>query len=159
MHESQFETPELDATALFRHLLATLAHRFAVAVRDAPAGFADYLPCPGARSPGQILAHLNVLIEWSTYIVQGSTERPQEAVLVWDQGVRRFFALLKALDEAVQSADTGTFPIEKLLQGPLADALTHIGQLTMLRRMASSPVQAESYFRASVRAGNFDFEA
>ncbi|MCW5965118.1 MAG: hypothetical protein KIT83_13850 [Bryobacterales bacterium] len=152
MQQSRMEPVHPEAIALFRHAIATLAYRFAVAVRDSPNGFADYTPCPGGRSPGQILAHLNVLIEWSTNVVEGSSDRPKEALLVWDQAVRRFVALLNAFDATVATA-ARPFPAEKLLQGPLADALTHVGQLTMLRRMASSPVHAESYFRAEIQAG------
>lgn len=158
MQQTRTEALHPEAIALFRHAIATLGHRFAVAVREAPNGFADYSPCPGGRSPGQILAHLNVLIEWSTKVVEGSSERPQEALLVWDQAIRRFVGLLKGFDDAVVSAATQPFPAEKLLQGPLADALTHVGQLTMLRRMASSPVHAESYFRADIQAGNIPLD-
>ena len=149
------EIPGAEAIALFRHLIATLGHRFSVAVQEAPPGFADYVACPGARTPGQILAHIHVLVEWSTNVVHGGGERPQEAALVWDQAVRRFYQLLKAFDEAVVDAEGKAFPIEKLLQGPLADALTHVGQLTMLRRMAGAPVQTDSYFRATIAAGQF----
>jgi len=144
-----------EAIALFRHAIATLGHRFSVAVKDAPAGFADYTACPGARTPGQILAHMNVLVEWSTKVVTASSERPAEASLVWDQALHRFFTLLKAFDDAVVASNGSAIPIEKLLQGPLSDALTHVGQITMLRRMASSPVHAESYFRADIQPGKF----
>lgn len=144
-----------DGIALFRHLIATLGHRFAIAAKDAPAGFADYVGCPGARTPGQLLAHINVLLEFSTNVVKGSSERPAEASLVWDQAVKRCFVLLEAFDQAVAGSTASAFPIEKLLQGPLADCLTHVGQLTMLRRMASSPVRAESYFRVRIQAGEF----
>ena len=149
------EIPGVEAIALFRHLIATLGHRFGVAVKDSPPGFADYIACPGARTPGQVLAHIHVLVEWSTNVVQGGGERPQEAALVWDQAVRRLYQLLQSLDDAVVHAEGKAFPIEKLLQGPIADALTHVGQLTMLRRMAGAPVQTDSYFRADISAGQF----
>lgn len=144
-----------EAVALFRHAIAALGHRFQVAVQDAPSGFADYLACSGSRTPGQILAHINVLLEWSANVVRDSSERPEEASLDWDQAVSRCFTLLKDFDDAVLAAAGGPFSAERLLQGPLADALTHVGQLTMLRRMAGSPVHAESYFRADIRAGQF----
>jgi hypothetical protein len=43
--------------------------------------------------------------------------------------------------------------MEKLIQGPLADALTHVGQLAMLRGMAGVPVRPESYPRAEIVVG------
>jgi hypothetical protein len=44
---------------------------------------------------------------------------------------------------------------EQLLQGPLADAMTHIGQLAILRRLASSPIPKESFDEAVIRPGDF----
>lgn len=142
--------------AVFRHAIATLGHRFGVAVQQAPEGFSDYLACPGTRSPGQILAHMNVLLEFSANVVRGVRERPEEASLVWDQALRRFYQLLRDLDDAVVAAAGREFPLEMLLQGPVADALTHVGQLTMLRRMAGAPVQTESYMKARIQAGVFE---
>jgi len=44
-------------------------------------------------------------------------------------------------------------PVEKLFQGPVADALTHVGQIAVLRRLAGSPVKGENYFVADIAAG------
>src|SRR2546426_11302508 len=38
------------------------------------------------------------------------------------------------------------------LQGPIADALTHIGQIAM-RRLAGAPIKGESYFAAEILIG------
>ena len=42
---------------------------------------------------------------------------------------------------------------EKLFQGPIADALTHVGQLAMMRRAAGAPVKGENYFVADITVG------
>jgi hypothetical protein len=73
--------------------------------------------------------------------------------LVWDHEVTRFFAALEAFDAFLGSDQPLSLPVERLFQGPVADALTHTGQLTMLRRLAGSPIKAENYAKASIAAG------
>ena len=45
-----------------------------------------------------------------------------------------------------------------MFQGPIADALTHIGQIGMMRRMAGAPVRGENYFKADIAAGRVGAE-
>jgi hypothetical protein len=71
----------------------------------------------------------------------------------WDEEVERFFQLLKQFDDKLASDMPLGYSEEILFQGPVADALTHTGQLTMLRRMAGSPVRGESYARAEISVG------
>ena len=71
----------------------------------------------------------------------------------WDSEIARFFDGLRRLDEALAADAPLGFPVEKLFQGPDADALTHIGQIAMLRRLAGSPVKGENYFKAEIQAG------
>ena len=73
--------------------------------------------------------------------------------LPWDQEVARFFAALTAFDRRLASGEPLECPAEKLFQGPIADALTHVGQLAMLRRMAGCGTRGENYFRATITAG------
>jgi hypothetical protein len=141
-----------------RHVLATIAYRGGKAMRDAPAGFAEFHASETTRTPGQILAHIGDLLDWALSQVSGKEKWSDSKSIAWDDGVKRFFAGLKALDDYIASdAALGCTP-EKLFQGALADALTHIGQVSMLRRLAASPVRAENYSRAEIVAGRVGSE-
>lgn len=136
---------------LLRHTLATLAYRGAKTLRDAPASFAEF---GGAgRTPVQILAHLGDLLDWARSMADGTRRWHESKPLPWDQEADRFFAALKKFDEYVASGETLQTPVEKLFQGPVADALTHVGQLAMMRRLAGAPIQGENYFVAAIEIG------
>lgn len=138
---------------LLRHAVATVAYRGGKALRGAPAGFADFRVAEGSRTPGQILAHIGDLFDWALSLVKGAQKWTGSDSLPWEKGSARFFAALEALDAFLASdAPLGCSP-ERLLQAPLADALTHIGQISMLRRLAGAPVRAENYFTAEIVAG------
>jgi len=138
---------------LFRHTLATIAYRGGKAMRSAPAGFADFRAGEGLRTPGQILAHLGDLFDWALSIAQGQQKWQDSKSLSWDEGVQRFFSSLKQFDDFLASSKPVQVPLEKLFQGPVADALTHIGQIAILRRMAGAPVKGENYFVADIATG------
>jgi hypothetical protein len=141
------------ARRLLRHAVATLAYRGAKAVRGAPPDFAGRRPKPGSRSPGEILAHIGDLLDWALHLCRGEPVWKNSPPLAWDHEIDRFHQALGRLDEyLVSDAPLGTAP-EELFQGPIADALTHVGQLAMLRRLGGSPVRGENYFRAEIRAG------
>ncbi|MGO9126344.1 MAG: hypothetical protein ACLP6G_15840 [Terriglobales bacterium] len=136
---------------LLRHTLATLAYRGAKTLRDAPATFADF---NGAgRTPAQILAHVGDLLDWALSMADGTRQWHESKPLPWNQETERFFAALKRFNDYVASAETLQAPVEKLFQGPVADALTHVGQLAMLRRLAGCPIKAENYFAAAIEVG------
>jgi hypothetical protein len=137
---------------LFRHTLATLAYRAGKAVRNAPDAFAGFEGA-GGRTPAQILAHMGDLFDWAQSIAEGKQAWHDSKPLPWKQEVERFFAALKRFDDFLASGKATTAPLEKLFQGPVADALTHTGQLAMLRRMASAPMKAENYFIAEIAVG------
>ena len=138
---------------MLRHTVATLAYRAGKAVRDAPPPFASFAVAPGSRTPAQILAHMGDLFDWALGLARGHHTWHDSPPLPWDREVTRFFAALEAFDAYLASDDTLGWPIERLFQGPIADALTHTGQLTMLRRLAGSPVKAENYAKATISAG------
>jgi hypothetical protein len=138
---------------LLRHTVATLAYRGGKAVRDAPAGFAELCARESVRTPGQILAHIGDLLDWALSIAEGKQQWHDSGPLPWDKEVERFFAALKRFDDYLASAQPLQVPIEKLFQGPIADALTHVGQIAILRRIAGAPVRGENYFAADVTAG------
>ncbi len=138
---------------LFRHTLATLAYRGGKAVRNAPAGFADFNPGEGLRTPRQILAHIGDLFDWALSIAKGQQAWNSATPLPWEQETERFFATLKKFDDFLASGEPVQSPLEKLFQGPVADALTHVGQIAMLRRMAAAPIKAENYHKAIIEIG------
>jgi hypothetical protein len=138
---------------LLRHTVATIAYRGGKTVHNAPAGFAGFRGCASSRSAGQVLAHLGDLLDWGLSIAQGKQSWKSSEPLLWEREAERFFAALKSLDDYLASAEPLHAPAEKLFQGPVADALTHVGQLAMLRRMAGGPVKGESYFIADIAVG------
>lgn len=138
---------------LFRHTVATLAYRGGKTLRNAPAGFAEFQAGHGLRTPGQILAHIGDLLDWVLSMAMGQQKWQNSKPLPWDREVERFFAALKKLDDFLASNEELEAPLEKLFQGPIADALTHVGQIAILRRMAGSPVKGENYFIADIEAG------
>ena len=140
-----------------RHVAATLAYRAGKVLRDAPAGFAGFAAGEHTRRPVQIVAHLADLMAWGVTLAQGDHVWKAEGGEDWDVEVRRFFGGLAALDAALTS-ELPAGAAEKLIQGPLADALTHVGQLAMLRGMAAAPVRPESYARAEIVPGRVGLE-
>ncbi len=144
----------MDASREFlRHTLATLAYRGGKAVRAAPEGFAAFSPAPGSRSAGQILTHVGDLLDWALSIARGQQAWRDSAPLPWLQEVARFHAALQALDDQLASEAPLGAPVEQLFQGPIADALTHVGQIALLRRLAAAPLRGENYFKADIAAG------
>jgi len=138
----------------FRHTVATLAYRCGKTLRGAPEDFGDFRVAEGTRSPGQILAHIGDLLDWVLSQAKGKEEWHNSEPRSWDEEVARFFTALETLDAYLASdAPLGT-PVEKLFQGGIADALTHTGQIAMLRRLASAPVKGENYKRAHITAGH-----
>ena len=143
---------------LLRHGLATLAYRGGKTIRNAPEAFADFTPSEGIRSPGKILAHIGDLLDWGLSIAAGKRTWKDSKPLSWEKESERFFAALKRFDDYLESSEPLHATPEKLLQGPVADALTHVGQIAMLRRMAGGPIRGESYFEADVIVGRIGEE-
>jgi len=141
------------ARAALRQLAATLAYRAAKVLRDAPPEFGQRNFGDATRQPVTIVAHMADLMTWGVSIANGGYAWQPAGSTDWPTEVERFFSGLAALDAAI--ATDGEFPgsIDKLIQGPLADALTHVGQLAMLRGMAGMPVRPESYARAVITPG------
>jgi hypothetical protein len=144
--------------ALLRHTLATVAYRAAKALRGAPPGFAEYKCNEGTRQPIRILAHMGDLYDWALSIAQGKEVWHDAEPLAWEQEVQRFFRTLQTLDDHLAAGKPIAVPAERLFQGAIADSLTHIGQLAMLRRMHGSPIKGESYYRAEITAGRIGMD-
>jgi hypothetical protein len=138
---------------LLRHTIATLAYRAAKATRNAPAHFSNFRVGDSSRTPGQILAHMCDLIDWANWLALGEHRWADSAPAEWETDVARFFAGLQRLDNYIASGSPLGRSAGMLFQGPVADALTHTGQLTMLRRLAGWPVRGESYLKAEITVG------
>ena len=138
---------------MLRHTVATLAYRGAKAVRGAPDTFASFHASETTRTPAQILAHIGDLLDWALSIAKGDEAWNNSEPLPWDQEVARFHQALEGFENYLASDADLSATCERLFQGPIADALTHVGQLTMLRRIAGAPIKGENYSRATIEAG------
>ena len=143
---------------MLRHTVATLAYRGAKAVRGAPDTFASFHASETTRTPAQILAHVGDLLDWALSIAKGDEAWNNSELLPWDQEVGRFHQALESFDNYLASDAELSSTCERLFQGPIADALTHVGQLTMLRRIAGGPIKGENYSRAKIEAGRVGAE-
>lgn len=141
------------ARTAVRHLAATLAYRAAKVVRDAPPEFAHSTFGRATRRPVRIVAHMADLMEWAVSLAQGGYTWKAGGGDDWEVEVRRFFTGLAELDRLLAADSAFAGSTDKLIQGPLADALTHVGQLAMLRGMAGAAIRPESYARAEIVAG------
>ena len=145
-----------DSRTLIRHTLATLAYRAAKPLRDAPEAFGSFHASEATRTPLQILAHMGDLLDWALTQVTGAERWHTADPLPWPDESARFFAALGRLDRALE-ADAADGVSEtmllKLFQGPIADAFTHVGQLTLLRGQFGAPIRAENYHRADIVTG------
>lgn len=139
---------------MLRHTLATLAYRGGKAVRGAPDRFADFKTEADIRTPGQILAHVGDLLDWALELADGRHTWRDSPPRPWPEEVARFFEALARFDARLASeAPLAGFTVGQLFQGPVADALTHLGQIAMLRRMFGSPVRGENYLKADIVVG------
>lgn len=136
-----------------RHTLATLAYRGGKAIRGVPAGFSDFGVGPKSRTPGQILSHIGDLLDWALWLAKGEKTWKELPPQDWAADVTRFHASLEKLDEYLASGAPLGSSAEQIFQGPIADALTHVGQIAMLRRLAGEPVKGENYFKAKIEVG------
>lgn len=143
---------------LLRHAVATIAYRGGKAVRGAPASFASFQAGGTTRAPARILAHIGDLFDWALSIAKGKQEWHDSIPLEWDREVARFFAALERFDTYLASEAPISASPEQIFQGPLADALTHVGQLTMLRRLSGAVMRSENYFRAEIVSGRVGAE-
>jgi len=137
-----------------RHTLATLAYRAGKTLLDAPETFATFRLGVKTRTPAEILAHMGDLLDWALSLAKEKEKWRDSKPLPWDEEVTRFFAALEALDAFLASSEQLGAPVEKLFQGPLADALTTTGKIAMLRRLAGAAVKGENYFKAEILAGS-----
>jgi len=136
-----------------RHTVATLAYRCSKALRGAPDSFAEFKAGPSTRTPIEILAHIGDLLDWVLSQAEGQERWRSYDYSSWEVEKRRFHSALAAFDDYLASERPLHKPAERMFQGAVADALTHTGQITMLRRLAGSHVRGENYSRADIQIG------
>jgi hypothetical protein len=143
-----------DKRALLRHFLAAIAYRTQKALRGAPASFAAFRAAPQVRTPHELVGHMNSVLGYARTFFIGGEYRPT-LLPDFEAEVLRFHSTLadlsRHLEEGTLLKGTTT---EKLLQGPFSDAMTHAGQLAMLRRLAGSPVAPENFIVARIDSAN-----
>jgi len=144
--------------AFLRHTVATVAYRGGKAVRDAPESFATFSPDGSPRTPARILAHIGDLYDWALTQAKGAEAWNDSTPLPWSREVERFFAAIQRFDDYLASNAPLTATPEKIFQGAIADSLTHVGQLAMLRRLAGAKMKSENYARADIVAGRVGAE-
>ena len=136
-----------------RHSLAVVAYRGEKVLRDAPNGFATFRSGPRARSAGEILAHISDLYDWALWLSQGQHIWNDAKPLPWEAEVARFFTAVGRFDDYLASVEELKCGEERLFQGPVADSLSHLGQLAMMRSLAGAPIKGENYFKADIAVG------
>ncbi len=139
--------------SFLRHTLATVAYRAAKVERFAPPDFGNFQLGKAARTPVEIIAHMADLFDWGLRLAKGNWDWVQSKPQSWRKEVARFHASLLALDQYLASDAPLSVTAEELFQGPISDALTHIGQVAVLRRQAGAPVRSEVYAKAQIDAG------
>jgi len=138
---------------LLRHTVATVAYRGGKAVKSAPEGFNSFRVNETTRTPEQILTHIGDLYDWALSLARGKQTWHNSTPKEWDAEIERFFASIKAFDDYLAFENELHCSAEKLFQGPVADSLTHIGQIALLRRMAGGAVKGENYYVAEIEVG------
>ncbi|MGO9777728.1 MAG: hypothetical protein ACLQGT_09240 [Terracidiphilus sp.] len=141
---------------MLRHTLATVAYRAARALEGAPDHFAGF--SAAGRLPVQILSHMGDLFDWALSMALGQERWRDTQPRAWAEEKQRFFESLQTFDAFLATGGPLHAPVEQLFQGPVADALTHVGQLAMLRRLSGSPIRGENFFVAEIKAGQVGAE-
>jgi len=139
--------------SLLRHAVATVAYRGGKAVRNAPPSFATFRTAESSRTPAKILAHIGDLYEWALSQAKGAEAWKESTPLEWQGEVGRFHAALQRFDDYLASDAPLAATPETIFQGAIADSLTHVGQLAMLRRLAGAKMKSENYARAEIVSG------
>ncbi len=143
-----------ESRRLLQHFLAALAYRTQKALRGAPPSFGDFRAGTNVRTPHELLWHMTGLIGYARTFFHGGEFAPPQVPTLADE-IRRFHTQLEALSQDLGNASLRCqLTDEQLLQGPFADAMTHAGQLAMLRRIAGHPVPSENFIHAAIRADN-----
>jgi hypothetical protein len=143
-----------ESRALLQHFLAALAYRTQKALRGAPESFAEFRAGPTTRTPHELVWHMTGVIGYARTMLHGGTFTPAR-MPTFDDEVGRFHDTLAGLHtDLADERLSARISDRQFLQGPLSDAMTHAGQLAMLRRLVGSPVASENFIFAEISAEN-----
>lgn len=145
-----------ETRTLLRHAVATVAYRATRVLENSDEAFGAYTGA--VRRPVEILAHVGDLFDWALSMAEGQPAWNNATPLPWAEERLRFYAALAAFDDRLAEPAALAAPAERLFQGPIADALTHIGQLAMLRRLAGAPIRGEDFYLAEITCGCVGYE-
>ena len=145
-----------DKRRMLQHFLAALAYRVQKAVRGAPRSFGDFAPGHDARCPRELVRHMTAVLGYARTFFIGGTFHAEPLPDI-DRELVRFHAMLADLSAHLeQGTSLRDVTPERLLQGPFSDAMTHAGQLAMLRRLSGSPVAPENFIVADIRSDRLE---
>ncbi len=132
-----------------QHFLKVLSYRFEKAIHNAAESYPKHASGHGIRTPLELLGHMNGVLEFAISSLKNQPRRniPEQS---WQEQITLYYEKLKELNQLMQENSFDTDTLERILQGPLADAMTHIGQLAMMRRLANSAIAGENYFAADM---------
>ena len=138
---------------LLRHFLAALAYRTQKALRDAPAEFATFRAAEGVRHPAELVRHMTSVLGYARTFFVGGRYRAAPLPSLAEE-ITRFHEMIGELSRHLKEGTPmlGEMSAERLLQGPFSDAMTHAGQLAMLRRLAGIPIPPENFIVAKIDA-------
>ena len=129
---------------LLRHALATLAYRATRALEGDTRAFATFSGT-GGRQPAQILAHMGDLFDWALSMAKGNQQWHHSEPLPWAEAQEQLLCRRCRLSMTILPQTSRCMrPHERLFQAPIADALTHVGQLAMMRRLAGCPTAGKT---------------
>ncbi len=148
-------TIDTESNRMFlRHILATIAYRIRKPLTNIPDSYPGYRVGEQSMTPLELFSHLADLFEWALSMARGENKWEFNKPQSWEVEVERFYSALKNLDDYLASSEIVHCSLERLFQGPIADSMTHVGQLAMLRRLAGSPIRGENYFVADIEVGS-----
>ena len=141
-----------DKRKLLNHFLAALAYRTQKALREAPEDFGSFRVVEGVRTPAELVRHMASVLGYARTFFVGGHYRP-EALASFNEEIERFHEMLGLLAQHLRNGDAlrEGMTEERLLQGPFSDAMTHAGQLALLRRFAGAPVPPENFIVAEIK--------
>jgi hypothetical protein len=138
---------------LLNHFLAALAYRTQKALRDAPENFGSFRAGEGVRTPAELVLHMTSVLGYARTHFIGGRYWPEPLESLQEE-IDRFHEMLGTLAQHLRDGDplAEGMSEERLLQGPFSDAMTHAGQLALLRRLAGAPVPPENFIVAEIEA-------
>ena len=137
-----------------RHLLATVAYRFKKVTGDMDNEFGDFYAGEGVRTPNELLHHILSLGLWACAALEDREMPDVKTPPDYRAGVKSCRDSFRRLDNLFEKMELGETAYQKLCQGPLSDILTHVGQISMLRKLAGNQaLKFEDYSVANVHTG------